>query len=127
MLPLNLAPSTIVWPTPVNISLKPGPTLPRPICLAPSSTCLVLTADLAVAQRRLSTITADVEREIKEAEAGRRNPAVLTYRAVQDWKQESAQRPADPDAEEALDLHLTTKRANQGGHTDDAEEDERRA
>lgn len=24
--PLNLAPSTIVWPTPVNISLNPGPT-----------------------------------------------------------------------------------------------------
>ena len=66
------------------------------------------TADLAVAQRRLSTIAADVEREIKEAEAGRRNPAVLAYRAVQDWKQESAQRPADPDAEEALDLHLST-------------------
>src|SRR3989442_1938499 len=26
---------------PVNISLKPGPTWPRPICLAPCSTCLV--------------------------------------------------------------------------------------
>ncbi len=24
--PLNLAPSTTVWPTPVNISLNPGPT-----------------------------------------------------------------------------------------------------
>jgi hypothetical protein len=24
--PLNLAPSTMVWPTPVNISLNPGPT-----------------------------------------------------------------------------------------------------
>jgi hypothetical protein len=66
------------------------------------------TGDLAVAQRRLPQITADVEREIKEAEAGRRNPVVLAYRAVQDWKQESVQRPADPDAEEALDLHLTT-------------------
>jgi uncharacterized protein DUF6538/integrase-like protein len=60
---------------------------------------------LAVAQRRLPKIAADVEREIREAEAGRRNPAVLAYRAVQQWKQQAAQRPFDPDAEDGFDHH----------------------
>src|SRR6266849_10048846 len=56
--PLNLAPSTMVWPTPVNISLNPGPTWPWPICLAPRSTrlvawsTLVLSAAPAVPQER---------------------------------------------------------------------------
>src|SRR5207249_3563476 len=46
---------------PVNISLKPGPTLPCPICLAPCSTCLVarstfvLSAAAAAPQDRAMT------------------------------------------------------------------------
>src|SRR6266567_189689 len=56
--PLNLAPSTTVWPTPVNISLNPGPTWPWPIGVAPRSTrlvawsTLVLSAAAAVPQER---------------------------------------------------------------------------
>jgi integrase len=70
------------------------------------------TGDLAVAQRRLPAIVAEVERELKEAEAGRKNPAVLAYRLTQEWKQLRAQRPAtkhegsEEDEEDAIDSHI---------------------
>jgi len=46
--PLNLAPSTTVWPMPANISLNPRPTWPWPICLAPRSTRLVAWSTLVL-------------------------------------------------------------------------------
>src|SRR5438046_5390029 len=42
--PLNFAPSTTVWPTPLAVSSTPSPSLPSPIFLAPVSTWRV--ADL---------------------------------------------------------------------------------
>src|SRR5262245_49850976 len=63
------------------------------------------TSDLNVAQTRWRIVHERVERIFNEATAGVRSPAILGYKAVEDWR---TQTPQDGRGEEALDLHLTT-------------------
>jgi hypothetical protein len=53
-------------------------------------------------------VKAEVDRMFAEAEAALKNPSIAAYRAVEEWRQQRAARPADDDDEDALDLHLTT-------------------
>ncbi len=71
------------------------------------------TPNLSAAQRRYPSAKADVARLLAEAELALKNPATRAYRAVQEWKEQSAQRPpatkfegTEEDSEDAADSHL---------------------
>jgi hypothetical protein len=66
------------------------------------------TGDLQAAQRRWQAVKAEVDRMFKEAEAALKNPNIAAYRAVEEWRQQRAARPAEDHEEDALDLHVTT-------------------
>ena len=66
------------------------------------------TGDFKAAQRRWQTVKAEVDRMFAEAEAALKNPGIAAYRAIQEWRQLRAARPAEDDEEEALDLGITT-------------------
>jgi integrase len=65
------------------------------------------TGDLQAAQRRWQTVKAEVDRLFAEAEAAVKNPSIAAYKAVEEWRQLRAQRPAMEGEEDALDAHLT--------------------
>jgi integrase len=66
------------------------------------------TGDEAKALRILPTIKADIDRQLAEAQAGLKSPSVASYKAVAEWKAGNIGRLPDEQAEEGLDLHLTT-------------------
>jgi hypothetical protein len=66
------------------------------------------TGDLSAAQRRWSVVKAEVDRMFSEAEKAASNPSVAAYKAVEEWRQLRAQRPAEDDEEASLDEGITT-------------------
>src|SRR5688500_10724454 len=66
------------------------------------------TGDLNAAQRRWQTVNAEVDRLFAEAEKVIKHPTIAAYKAVEEWRQSRAARPADDAEEDALDFHLTT-------------------
>src|SRR5467141_4894693 len=79
---------------PVNISLKPGPTPPRPICLAPCSTCLVARSTFVLS----AAAAAPQDRAMTTRQAGgthnQRDLQVMTHLPQRGWLTPSPYHPA---------------------------------